>query len=458
MVMLNRDFIRAALYIRVSTEEQALHGFSLAAQEEALVAYAKEKGITIVSIYRDEGFSARKPVLKRPAMQELLADVESGKVQMILFTKLDRWFRNVGDYHTIQRILDKHHVVWRAILEDYQTETADGRLKVNIMLSVAENEADRTAERIRFVFDSRVQKGEAPFPTRIAPFGYKVDIINGKRRLVIDQEEREIVEFFFRKALSRSIRYAGAMTNEEFGLKRAYTLWHNMTRNEMYTGTYKGVENYCEPYLTKEEFRKLNEHGNYVRKAKHNRTYIFAGLLKCPDCGRLMSGKYTTGQNGREYIYYRCYNAVVSACTTRNIAERKIEKYLLENIRGEMEKIIIEYEISESEPKRQKKKTDVSKLQERLRRVNVSYHAGNLTDEEYLAVTSEIKQAIAEASEEDSKEERKVNIETLRSFLSSDFDTLYNTLTKEERRELWCSIIDHIEIEDREIKRIVFRA
>lgn len=274
MVMLNANIIRAALYIRVSTEEQAMHGFSLAAQEEALIAYAEEKGYKIVKIYRDEGFSGRKPVLKRPAMQELLADVEAGKIQLILFTKIDRWFRNVGEYHTVQRILDKHNVVWRAILEDYQTETADGRFKINIMLSVSEQEADRTGERISFVYNSRVQKGEAPFASRLAPMGYKVEIVDGKRKVVKDPETQEIVEFFFKKAEFHSIRYAACATNEEFGLRRAYTLYNRMTKNEMYIGTYKGVENYCEPYITMEQYAKINNHPGFVRKAKNNRVYL----------------------------------------------------------------------------------------------------------------------------------------------------------------------------------------
>ena len=81
-------------------------------------------------------------------------------IDLIIFTKLDRSFRSVRDNHAVQAILDKNNVVWRAILEDYQTETADGRLKVNIMLSVAENEADRTSERIKFVFANRVKNGE----------------------------------------------------------------------------------------------------------------------------------------------------------------------------------------------------------------------------------------------------------------------------------------------------------
>ena len=190
---------RAALYIRVSTEEQALHGYSLEAQEAALKQYAIDHDYKVVHIYHDEGFSARKPVMRRKVMQELLADVQAGKIDLILFTKLDRWFRNVHDYHQVQNILDKHGVAWKTILEDYQTATADGRLKVNIMLSVAENEADRTSERIKFVFDNKLRNGEYCFGGALAPYGYKAEVINGVRKLVKDPETESATAAFWEK-------------------------------------------------------------------------------------------------------------------------------------------------------------------------------------------------------------------------------------------------------------------
>ena len=157
---MQEQIIRAALYPRVSSEEQVLHGHSLQAQEDALIDYANAHNMKIVGIYRDEGNSARKPALKRPVMLELLDDVKAGKIDRILFIKLDRWFRNVREYHKVQAILEEHNVTWQATQEDYSTATADGRFKVNIMLSVAENEADRTSERIRFVMASKLKRKE----------------------------------------------------------------------------------------------------------------------------------------------------------------------------------------------------------------------------------------------------------------------------------------------------------
>ena len=452
--------LRVAIYCRVSTEEQVMHGYSLEAQEEALLAFAKEHGLKVVKIYRDEGFSARKPILKRKVMLELLEDVKDGKIDRILFVKLDRWTRNVSEFHAVQQILDRHNVTWQAILEDYNTVTADGRLKLNIMLSVAENEADRTGERIRFTYNSRVQKGEAPFPSRVAPFGYKVEVIDGVRRMVKNPDTQEAVEFFFRLAVVHSIRHAAEITNREFGLSRAYTQWHRMTKNTAYYGTFHGVENFCEPYITKDEFDKLNNNPQQVRKAKNNRTYIFSGLVKCGCCGRRMNGKYSTSGRGSRgvYHYYRCIGTLVAVCENPTLSEKKIEDYLLENVRREIEGQILEYEVAMASPKVAKKKANIGTLQERLRRINVSYHAGNMTDDEYLEESAAVKASIADAQKEEEEHIPALDIEGLKEFLDSGFETVYESLTSEERRRLWISVIDEIVVENREVKSIKFRA
>ena len=104
--------VRAALYIRVSTEEQVREGYSVDAQKANLEKYAKEKGYEIVGVYADEGITARKKYKNRKELMRMLDDVEAGKIDIILFIKLDRWFRSVGDYYKIQEILDRNKVDW----------------------------------------------------------------------------------------------------------------------------------------------------------------------------------------------------------------------------------------------------------------------------------------------------------------------------------------------------------
>ena len=148
------------LYVRVSTEEQSRSGLSLETQEKALKEYCERNGHTIIDIYRDAGFSARKPYNKRPEMMRLISDLNERKPQKILFTKLDRWFRNIREYYKVQEILDAHDVAWSAIWENYNTDTASGRLHVNIMLSVAQDESDRTSERIKSIHHAAIMRGQ----------------------------------------------------------------------------------------------------------------------------------------------------------------------------------------------------------------------------------------------------------------------------------------------------------
>jgi len=111
-----------------------------------------------VGTYTDAGISARKPASKRPELQRLLRDVQGGKGDLIEFTKLDRWFRNISEYYKVQEILEKYNVDWKTIHEDYDTSNASGRLKINIMLSVAQDEADRTSERIKAINEVKRQR------------------------------------------------------------------------------------------------------------------------------------------------------------------------------------------------------------------------------------------------------------------------------------------------------------
>ena len=431
------------------------------AQEEELLRFAEANNMKVAGIYRDEGFSARKPLFRRKVMLDLLNDAKNRKFDRILFIKLDRWFRSLAEYYKCQAILEEHRISWQATMEDYNTASSDGRLKVNIMLSVAEAEADKTSERIKFVFDSKIKRKEAIAGAHSVPFGYTVREIDGVRRVVKDPETEHIVSDFFRMMVDRcySIRYASTLTVEKYGIVRSYTQWHRMVQNEMYTGKYKGITDYCEPYLTPEEFQALGtSHKQAIRKTQQNRVYLFAGLMTCPNCGRRLSGKYNVGANGQEYIYYRCYKAINKSCDyNAKIAETAIERYLLENLREQMQGLVLTADAVAASNPNPPKKTEYEKLQEKLRRINVAYFANNMTDEEYAERTKVLQAQIAEAQAEEAKQEKPVNLDALREFLSTDFETIYLTLTRQEKRRLWRSVIQEIYTNGKEVSGIKFR-
>ena len=453
--------LRVALYIRVSTEEQANHGISLIAQEDTLVKYAQSHGYKIIGIYRDEGNSARKPIMKRPVILQLLEDVNAGKIDRILFTKLDRWFRNVREYHNVQDILESHNVTWQATLEDYDTMSANGRLRVNIMLSVNESEADRDSERIKFVFESKRQRREWCFTGAHWPYGYMPQEIDGVKRCVKDPDKEPIMQDFWDYVVKyNSVRKAGMYCCEKYGITRHYRSWMVTARNELYTGTFHGVDNYCPAYISREDWERIILGHQIIKKTqKPDRVYLFTGLIRCPDCGNTLKGTFKTYPNDRtkEFNGYRCNNSRLRICSFHHqLSERKIEKQLKEKIQAKIEEYIQSVEVSRQEQQAKSKVHDIVALNEQLRRLNTIFLSGNMDDDEYISATARIKQEIEKAKKQES-ETKPANLDGLREFLQSDFLTIYDTLDKEDRRRIWRSILEEIYIDKTSITGVKFR-
>lgn len=459
---MQQKIIRVALYCRVSTEDQVVHGASLPAQEESLVSFARANHMRVVNIYRDEGHSARKPALKRPVMLELLEDVKAGKIDRILFIKLDRWFRNVREYHKVQAILDEHNVTWQATMEDYNTATADGRLKVNIMISVAENESDRTSERIKFVFDAKRRRKELCFGGHTMPFGYMAQRIDGVRRLVKDPETEQMVsEFWDHVRKYDSVRLAGLYVNEKFGIDRTYKSWRDTSNKEFYTGTYRGVEGFCPAYVDRSDWERINESHVQIKKTQSpTRVYLFTGLIRCPFCGKSLKSNYKTypADRTKEYRSYRCNNGNLKQCDYRSaVSERKLEKYLLDNVQEQLADYIAEVESSGKQKQKKAAVMDTVKLNEQMRRLNKIYMSGNITDEEYAEQTTALKKKI-DAAKQAEKDERPPDLDILKQFASFDFENVYATLEPEDKRRLWRSIISEIHVDGPNPTKIIFRA
>lgn len=447
------DLLRVALYIRVSTEEQAKYGISLAAQEDCLVRYATENNLKVVNIYRDEGNSARKPVSKRPIMLNLLEDVRAGKIDRILFTKFDRWSRNVREYHNVQAILAAHGVTWQAVTENYDTLTADGRLRVNIMLSVNESEADRDSERIKFVFQGKRLRKEWCFtggPDKW-PYGYMPKVIDGVKRCVKNPETAPIVQDFWDYVVKyNSVRKAGMYCCEKYGITRSYRTWMTTAKHEIYTGSYFGVEDYCEPYINRSDWESIIQGHEIIKKTQSpDRVYLFTGLIRCPCCGNTLKATFKTYPNDRskEYNGYRCNNSKLRTCDFgHQLSERKIEKYLLQNVRSQLMEYVTDLDVKEAKKHGKLKTPDVITLNEQLRRLNVIFMAGNISDDEYVAETKRIKAAIEKARAAE-KDDQPANIQTIKNILNSNFEEIYKSLSKEDQRRMWRSLISEILVE-----------
>src|SRR5579872_4181308 len=154
--------VRCAIYTRKSSEEGLEQSFnSLEAQREASTAYIlsqKHEGWTsLPDRYDDGGFSGGN--MDRPALQQLLGDIEAGKVDIIVVYKVDRLTRSLADFAKIIEILDAHKVSFVSVTQQFNTTTSMGRLTLNVLLSFAQFEREITGERIRDKIRASKQKG-----------------------------------------------------------------------------------------------------------------------------------------------------------------------------------------------------------------------------------------------------------------------------------------------------------
>lgn len=453
---IKKRILRVGLYGRVSTEEQALRGFSIEAQVDALKEYAKKNNMKIVNIYLDEGISGAKPPLKRPALKRLLDDVESGKIDMILFTKLDRWFRSVKEYFKVQDVLDNNKVEWKAIQEDYDTTTANGQMAITIFLAVAQNERDRTAERIKVVLDHKRSNKEACFGGRATPFGYmKEKDKDGKSRLVKDPETQQSVQEFWdillkSNNLNKAIRH---MVNE-YGIHKDWKSWKRMTQSDFYCGVHRGVQDFCPAYVTPEDFLKFQERDT-IKGTPSGVPYYFRGLMRCSECGHKLCGDCDR-RYGRINKSYRCAQRGRGCDNHKSVTEIKTEKQLLARLDEFMMDTIAEVEIEAKEPKN---KSVVEKrmksLKEQLRRLNIVYMAGNKSDEDYFKEDAEIKVALSKA-EKEYEQNKPRNVDHLKDLLETDFRTMYAGLEPEEKQEFWQDLIKEIKLDGKTVTKVVF--
>lgn len=181
----------AALYIRVSTLDQAREGYSLAAQQAALEAWAREHNY-VSALYRDAGISG-KDIDHRPAVRQLLADVEAGGISVVAVWALSRFTRSVVDLYDMWEILDAHRVGLTSYTEAFDTNTPTGRAMMGLLGVFAQMEREVTAERVRAAMAERAAQGKR---TCSCVLGYDLD---GTDSLVPNPGEAEMVRYIFAK-------------------------------------------------------------------------------------------------------------------------------------------------------------------------------------------------------------------------------------------------------------------
>src|SRR5438094_7850950 len=188
--------VRCAIYTRKSSEEGLEQEFnSLQAQREACEAFITsqrhEGWVCLTKSYDDGGFSGA--TIDRPALQQLLADLMAGRVDIVVVYKIDRLTRSLADFAKIVEILDARGASFVSVTQQFNTTTSMGRLTLNVLLSFAQFEREVIGERIRDTIAASKKKGM--WMGGVPPLGYQAQ----DRKLVIVDSEAEIVRFVFRR-------------------------------------------------------------------------------------------------------------------------------------------------------------------------------------------------------------------------------------------------------------------
>lgn len=423
---------RAALYVRVSTQEQKLHGMSVDAQITALMGFCEANGYSVYKIYNDAGMSARKSYKKRQALLEMMKDCQNKKVDIVLFTRLDRFFRSVPDYYAC--IEQMGSVPWKATLEDYETLTPDGVFKVNIMLSVAQAEAEKTSARLKDTFAYKRARGDY---LGKAPTGYMVK----EKRLVKDPMTSKAIQEMFNAYLETFSPTQSMEAAADHGLRLEKSSFMKMLSNKAYCGEAAGGHP-CEPYITKKQWENIQA----VKRSRKplpkygDRVYLFSGLVFCGYCGRRMAAKLIprTHADGTKVTYkkYVCdgSSGKVRPCPHLQITETHLEKYLLSHLDILLHNIIFKAEFNDKGYLDRVKQKD--RLKAKLERLKEIYIDGDIDRESYVSRKRDLEIQI------DSIVTTPVTLPDL----PKDWKEIYNQLTDENKQSFWKKVIRRITV------------
>ncbi|WP_416149387.1 recombinase family protein [Salipaludibacillus sp. HK11] len=339
--------MRAAVYIRVSTNEQVQEGYSIKAQKMKLEAYAVSQGWDIVQYYVDEGLSAKD--MERAELKRMLGSLDKDVFDCVLVYRLDRLTRSVLDLYEMIKLFEKHAIKFKSATEVYDTTTATGRLFVTLIASLAQWERENTGERISFGMEQKAREGK--WVNNRPPYGYD---IAGDYLEVNQREAKMIRELFDLYLEGKSMHKIAIELNERNIASKRKALWQQGTvgyilKNPLYKGTMrynyrKNKENYFEvedavpPIIDKDKFDTVQ---NLMQKRKTfpaksaTSTYMFSQIGKCARCGGGLVGKSSTVIRGEKEYYsqsYRCTKRTFGGCDLPSIASNYLEsqfhKYL----------------------------------------------------------------------------------------------------------------------------------
>ncbi len=384
--------MKAGIYVRVSTTQQ-IDRDSLRTQEERLRLYCKAQDFEIYKNkpYKDEGISAKDT--KRPAFEELMQDIEAGRIQVVIVTRLDRVTRSLKDLIALMETLQQHNVKLVSLTESIDTTGPMGRFIINLLGSIAQLEREIDSERVSADMHHRALAGK--WTGGVVPLGYttkgkliriflekglkedealkeanKIAPERGKLYLVKQNAElvKKIYDLYLEcrslRRVTHELNTKGIKTPENLtwaaaSIRRILTnptyigkIWYGKRKTELATGKlrnvkpelWKVVKGEHEGIVSEETFERVQAllKQKYMKPSKAKRVYLLTGISRCDKCKGGMFGYLYNKKAGKQYFYYRCQNSIQkgpSVCkgmvVPGKLLEEQVIKALLELSKNE---------------------------------------------------------------------------------------------------------------------------
>lgn len=437
---------KVAIYVRVSTQEQAENGNSLEFQIDKLKAYCQLHDFKIVGEYIDAGVSGAKS--ERPALNKLKSNIDN--IDIVLIYKLDRLSRSIKDtMFLIEDLFKPNNVNLISLSENFDTSQAMGMATIGMLSTFAQLERETIKERMLSGKTQAVKSGKNLNKT---PFGY----VKKDGKLFKDEKTKESVEFIFEKMQQGKSLNDVVNLLEVHGYSNvrnwSFPMVNRLVRNKVYCGHTETmgilVKNTHEPYITDEQqqfiIELLRERKNHSSKSNRNKLpAIFRGLISCPCCHRKLSPAVKKLASGNSSIYYKCTYCPIEKQVYFSISEKKLEKKLLHFLKFDFN---IKIEKSKIERKDYNKLLD--NLESKKFKLQKAWLNELLTDEELQKLQNELNTQIKIIEEEQKQYNFMLENEKKQNGISeivSSFENIYKKMNVDEKIEFLNTIIKTVE-------------
>lgn len=438
--------INCAIYPRKS--KQMDNSDSMDAQIDMCVRYLNDKygkGNYTVAIYDGDYGITGHSIKQRKDFQRMMSDISQKKIQLVLIQRYDRIARNTRDFCNLYHDMESNGCNLVSVSQQIDTTTPYGKKFMYDQASMAELEWALCSERRKDANRYARSIGKCTMPDKSIPFGYKAQVIDGIRRMVKDAEKEEIVlDLFDYYDKYRNNTATARYLNEKYGTTFQHLHIRRIVKSTYYYGTYDMNPNFCEPYMTKEKWDSIQEHRTVIRCDENKRTEIlFSGMIRCPECNRLMRSCQKKHRNGKRFRYFHCEYHSKGLCGFKKVkSELLLEEMLINKMDEYMSDASVYYKAKEE---RKKVIDNTAKYQQELDRLNTMFLKGrideNYYDTEYLRLTDLIAQnkALTQAQSH--------NIIPQEVF-SDNWKEIYQEMDKLHKKLFWREIIKQIIVDE----------